>query len=105
MNPDHHIATISSKKELKMQIKVEKGTGYRPVATQSKEADATIGLLKLDASFSPIITVTYSVEAARVETTGAEATELSKGLFEATLLDYALFCVYVAPCMDCTGPL
>ena len=67
VNSDHHIATISSKKELKMHIKVEKGTGYQPVATQSKEADITIGLLKLDASFSPIITVTYTVEAARVE--------------------------------------
>ncbi|HIK77227.1 MAG TPA: DNA-directed RNA polymerase subunit alpha, partial [Gammaproteobacteria bacterium] len=67
VNPDHHIATISSKKELKMQIKVEKGTGYKPVATQSKDAEVTIGLLKLDASFSPIITVTYTVEAARVE--------------------------------------
>ena len=74
VNPDHHIATISSKKELKMQIKVEMGTGYKPVATQSKEAEATIGLLKLDASFSPIITVTYSVEAARVE----QRTDLDK---------------------------
>jgi len=74
VNPDHHIATISSTKELKMQIKVEKGTGYKPVATQSKEEDATIGLLKLDASFSPIITVTYSVEAARVE----QRTDLDK---------------------------
>ena len=74
VNPDHHIATISSTKELKMQIKVEKGTGYKPVATQSKEEDATIGLLKLDASFNPIITVTYSVEAARVE----QRTDLDK---------------------------
>ena len=67
VNPDHHIATISAKKELKMHLKVEQGTGYRPVAVQSKEADITIGLLKLDASFSPIKTVTYNVEAARVE--------------------------------------
>ena len=67
VNPDHHIATISAKKELKMHLKVEQGTGYRPVAVQSKEEDITIGLLKLDASFSPIRTVTYSVEAARVE--------------------------------------
>jgi DNA-directed RNA polymerase subunit alpha len=67
VNPDHHIATISSKKELKMQLKVEKGTGYRPVAIQNKESEVTVGLLKLDASFSPIKTVTYSVEAARVE--------------------------------------
>jgi DNA-directed RNA polymerase subunit alpha len=67
VNPDHHIATISSKKELKMQLKVEKGTGYRPVAIQNKESEVTVGLLKLDASFSPIKTVTYSVDAARVE--------------------------------------
>ena len=67
VNPEHHIATISSKKELKMQLKIEKGTGYRPVARQTKESDLTIGLLKLDASFSPIKTVTYSVESARVE--------------------------------------
>ena len=67
VNPEHHIATISSKKELKMQLKIEKGTGYRPVAKQTKESDLTIGLLKLDASFSPIKTVTYSVESARVE--------------------------------------
>ena len=50
-----------------MQVKIEKGTGYRPVPIQNKESDVTIGLLKLDASFSPIKTVTYSVEAARVE--------------------------------------
>jgi DNA-directed RNA polymerase subunit alpha len=67
VNPEHHIATISSKKELKMQLKVEKGTGYRPVAIQNKESEVTVGLLKLDASFSPIKTVTYSVDAARVE--------------------------------------
>ncbi|MBC8227771.1 MAG: DNA-directed RNA polymerase subunit alpha [Gammaproteobacteria bacterium] len=67
INPEHHIATISSKKELKMQLKIEKGTGYSPVARQTKESDLTIGLLKLDASFSPIKTVTYSVESARVE--------------------------------------
>ena len=42
LNPDHHIATISSKKELKMQIKIEKGTGYRPVPIQSKDADVNL---------------------------------------------------------------
>ncbi|GIS40742.1 MAG: hypothetical protein Ct9H90mP13_05880 [Pseudomonadota bacterium] len=43
VNPDHHIATISSKKELKMQIKIEKGTGIAHFPTQSKDADVTIG--------------------------------------------------------------
>ena len=71
VNPDHHIATINSKKELNMQLRVEKGTGYRPVVTNEAQDDdddnETIGLLKLDASFSPIKKVSYTVESARVE--------------------------------------
>ena len=70
VNPDHHIATINSKKELNMHLRVEKGTGYRPVVTsngQNDDDNETIGLLKLDASFSPIKKVSYTVEAARVE--------------------------------------
>jgi len=71
VNPDHHIATINSDKELNMQLRVEKGTGYRPVVrNEGKEKDdvvETIGLLKLDASFSPIKKVSYTVESARVE--------------------------------------
>ena len=68
VNPDHHIATINSDKELNMQLKVEKGTGYRPVVTnKGDDISETIGLLKLDASFSPIKKVSYTVESARVE--------------------------------------
>jgi len=70
VNPDHHIATINSNKELNMQLRVEKGTGYRPVVTnetKDDQNDETIGLLKLDASFSPIKKVSYTVESARVE--------------------------------------
>mgnify|MGYP003331115967 CR=1 FL=1 len=74
VNPDHHIATISAKKELKMQVKIEKGTGYRPVPIQNKESDVTIGLLKLDASFSPVVQVTYNVDTARVK----QRTDLDK---------------------------
>ena len=68
VNPDHHIATISSKKELNMQLKVQKGTGYKPVTTnEKKDGDSIVGLLKLDASFGPIKKVSYRVESARVE--------------------------------------
>ena len=70
VNPEHHIATINSDKELNMQLKVETGTGYRPVITNEvtdADTDETIGLLKLDASFSPIKKVSYTVESARVE--------------------------------------
>ena len=68
VNPEHHIATISSKKEINMQLKVQKGTGYRPVTIDAKQDDDNIvGLLKLDASFGPIKKVSYRVESARVE--------------------------------------
>jgi len=72
VNPDHHIATINSDKELNMQLRVEKGTGYRSVITneakdEKDDVGETIGLLKLDASFSPIKKVSYKVESARVE--------------------------------------
>ena len=50
------------------RIWVEKGTGYRPVLTDEiKDESETIGLIKLDASFSPIKKVSYTVESARVE--------------------------------------
>ena len=79
INPDHHIATINSKKELNMQLRVETGTGYRPVTTSvEQDDDETIGLLKLDASFSPIKKVSYSVESARVE----NRTDLDKLIVE-----------------------
>ena len=79
VNPDHHIATINSKKELNMQLRVETGTGYRPVITSvEQDDDETIGLLKLDASFSPIKKVSYSVESARVE----NRTDLDKLIVE-----------------------
>ena len=69
VNPNHHIATISSKKELSMELTVQKGTGYRPVTTNENQDDDNniVGLLKLDASFGPIKKVSYRVESARVE--------------------------------------
>jgi DNA-directed RNA polymerase subunit alpha len=69
VNPDMVIANLTSAGELKMVLTVERGRGYRP-ATQRinlEEHSGTIGLLQLDASFSPIKRVTYAVEAARVE--------------------------------------
>jgi DNA-directed RNA polymerase subunit alpha len=69
VNPELVIANLTSAGELKMVLTVERGRGYRP-ATQPEEADeqdTTIGRLRLDASFSPIRRVTYTVESARVE--------------------------------------
>ncbi len=74
MNPDLVIAHLSEGAVLSMTIKVEKGLGYR-VAVQESETDASaIGVLKLDASFSPVQTVSYEVQNARVE----QRTDLDK---------------------------
>ena len=69
VNPELVIANLTSAGELKMVLTVERGRGYRPaVQPQEEEGQSTqIGRLRLDASFSPIRRVTYTVEAARVE--------------------------------------
>ena len=69
VNPGHVIANLSQGGKLDMQIKVEKGRGYRPALQRAafEEATRPIGRLQLDASFSPVRRVTYSVDAARVE--------------------------------------
>ncbi|MEJ1296769.1 MAG: DNA-directed RNA polymerase subunit alpha [Candidatus Sedimenticola sp. (ex Thyasira tokunagai)] len=68
-NPDHVIANLNKEGELSMTLKVAKGLGYQPAATRISDAgeDRPIGRLQLDASFSPVCRVAFSVEAARVE--------------------------------------
>ena len=77
MNPDLILAHLSDGVEFNMTVKVEKGIGYR-AAVQSAESSAEIGVLKLDASFSPVHTVSYEVQNARVE----QRTDLDKLLLE-----------------------
>ena len=76
INPDHVIANLADNGKLDMQIKVEKGRGYVPgnVRRLSEDANKTIGRIILDASFSPVRRVSYSVESARVE----QRTDLDK---------------------------
>ncbi len=75
INPDHVIAHLTSDGQLDMQIKVEMGRGYVPAtARKNTDGDKSIGTILLDASFSPIRRVSYSVESARVE----QRTDLDK---------------------------
>ncbi len=65
LNPDQHIAEITGKTPLKMEVTVEKGIGFVP--KESLVEDKTeAGLIALDASFSPIRRVNYEVENMRV---------------------------------------
>jgi len=67
INPDHEIATLNDQGELNMTFKVERGRGYVPASLRREELGATVGRLLVDASFSPVRRVSYSVERARVE--------------------------------------
>jgi len=69
MNPDLVIATLSNDAEIKMTLKVQRGRGYQAAAQRTgfEEQTAEIGSLKLDASYSPVLKVSYKVDAARVE--------------------------------------
>ncbi len=75
MNPDHVIAHLNDNGELNMTLTVCRGLGYQPVAARrSPEEEHTIGVLQIDASFSPINRLSYAVENARVE----QRTDLDK---------------------------
>ncbi|MCW5653907.1 DNA-directed RNA polymerase subunit alpha [Hydrogenophaga sp.] len=79
VNPGHVIATLSAGAKLDMQIKVEKGRGYVPGSVRRNDDQArSIGRIVLDASFSPVKRVSYTVESARVE----QRTDLDKLVLE-----------------------
>jgi DNA-directed RNA polymerase subunit alpha len=65
VNPDRHIATLNTKGRLDMELTVERGIGYE-VADRLKRKDV-IGVIPIDAIFSPVRRVTYVVEHTRVE--------------------------------------
>src|SRR6185312_16210683 len=65
-NPDLHIATLNGKGKLEMELTVERGRGYVSAA-QNKAGDAEIGRVPVDSIYSPVLKVTYKVEATRVE--------------------------------------
>jgi len=67
VNKSCHIATITDKKaELEMEIQIEKGIGYQPVEQTKKQKKLEIGILPLDAIFTPVKRVSYKVENMRV---------------------------------------
>lgn len=76
VNPEHIIAHLNSNGELNMRLTVRKGRGYSPADARraTDEETRSVGKLLLDASYSPVVRVAYSVENARVE----QRTDLDK---------------------------
>jgi DNA-directed RNA polymerase subunit alpha len=65
-NPELVIATLNDQGRLEMELTVERGRGYVS-AVQNNQADAEIGRIPVDSIYSPVLKVTYKVEATRVE--------------------------------------
>jgi DNA-directed RNA polymerase subunit alpha len=65
MNPDHVICTLDAGAKINMELTVTTGKGYVP-ANNSKNMDSPIGLISVDAIYSPVKRVSYKVENARV---------------------------------------
>jgi DNA-directed RNA polymerase subunit alpha len=65
LNPDHHIATCSKDANLEIEMSVRLGRGYVP-ADRNRDEKAPVGTIPIDAIFSPIQKVNFTVTHARV---------------------------------------
>jgi DNA-directed RNA polymerase subunit alpha len=76
VNPEFLIANLTKEGELSMRLRIAKGRGYQPATVRFDEESesVTIGRLQLDASYSPVNRVSYTVDRARVE----QRTDLDK---------------------------
>lgn len=63
-NPDLHIATLNEHGNLQMELQVERGRGYVPATLHN---NSEIGRIPVDQIYSPVLKVSYKVEATRVE--------------------------------------
>jgi len=80
VDPDAVIATLTTDVEFEMSMKVEKSRGYQPASVRRgpDSPELPLGTLLLDASFSPIVRISYEVDNARVE----NRTDLDKLIIE-----------------------
>lgn len=65
LNPDLHIASLDEGGQLRMEIHVDSGRGY-VIAEQNKMPDQPIGVIPMDAMFSPVTRVNFQVENTRI---------------------------------------
>ena len=80
VDESHHIATLSKEGQLEMEITVRRGRGYETAESRLQDSDESraVGVIQLDASYSPISKISYAVEDARVE----QRTDLDRLILE-----------------------
>ncbi len=67
VNPDQVIATVTDKKtDLEMEIEIDRGLGYVPVESRERDDEREIGVIAIDAIYTPVKRVNYEVENMRV---------------------------------------
>ncbi|TKJ40402.1 DNA-directed RNA polymerase subunit alpha [candidate division LCP-89 bacterium B3_LCP] len=79
LNPDQHIATLEDDADFNMELIIRRGRGYIP-ADENRVPDQPIGTIPVDAIYSPIRNVTYSVENTRI----GQRTDYEKLIFDIT---------------------
>ncbi|MBI4309794.1 MAG: DNA-directed RNA polymerase subunit alpha [Candidatus Omnitrophica bacterium] len=65
LNPEHHIAALTQDIPFNMELEISRGRGYVP-ADQNKKEGAAVGAIAVDAIFTPIVKVNFTVENTRV---------------------------------------
>ncbi len=65
LNPEHHIATVSKGTSFSVELRMARGRGYVP-GDENKRADDPIGVVAMDAIFTPIKNVRYTINQTRV---------------------------------------
>ena len=65
LNPNLHIATLTKKTKLEMELEVSRGRGYVPAEKNKKESQP-IGVIPIDSVFSPVKRINFTVENTRV---------------------------------------
>ena len=65
LNPDIHIATLNKEGKIDMEVQVERGRGYVP-AELSKGSTESVGVIAVDADFTPVKKVNITIENTRV---------------------------------------
>jgi len=76
LNPELHLATVNQRGRLAIDLTVEQGRGY--LSAERNKRTSTIGVIPVDAIFSPVRRVSFSVEPTRVE----QATNYDKLMLE-----------------------
>ncbi|MFA5794108.1 MAG: DNA-directed RNA polymerase subunit alpha [Candidatus Brocadiia bacterium] len=66
VNPELHIATLNDEKTLEMELTVKKGRGYVPAEEHMAAESREVGLIPIDAIYTPVTRVSYRIENSRV---------------------------------------